>query len=478
MSNKLSRNAIRNALVIGTVITVSVGILIFVMVFSSEDDGKKSPSRSQELGRTDVNTAGSTAVSENSAVDQTQALDAMADKGYAEQLKEVDKQRKEEALRTGDKTYIQGVETRKWETDADARDPEEVKVDTSLLSGPQEQSDSSSSYIEPDNNGSKNEGPEGERDKEPEEERVMSLADKARAAAKDSPTYQERADRVAKEQAEKRSEQRKPTANQKDARTLTATDLKRRLQGTRKALSDLKNKLNEPGNFELVNFSENTDSSNSESERFESSNFDVQQPSRPSQPETVRGFVPGDKLIGYTRLPIDTDSSTWVEVVIGLGPLKDAVIGLTPQRVGEEVLMQANTITYRRHTDSFNAIALNPELNLKEGFATEVDNRYWEKLGAASLSAMLATGTSLIREQTQTTSNASSGLYQTSKNYSDGEIIGASVAAAGSEAGRILAQEASGIETQVKVKEGQRVVLVVTKAQQIDWLPEPYIINQ
>ncbi|MBJ7265572.1 TraB/TrbI/VirB10 family type IV secretion system protein [Idiomarina abyssalis] len=475
MSKKLSRNAIRNAFVIGAIITVLVGVLFFVMVFGSEEDESTTPTRSKELGRTDVNTVGSTAVSENSAIDATEALTAMADKGYAEQLKEVDKQRKKEALKTGDETYIQGVETRDWTSDADARNPEDVKIDTSQLSGPQEQPANSSSGLATDED-PQSPGFGEEKDKEePEEERVMSLADKARAAAKDSPTYQERAERVAKEQAEKRSEAATATADRSNVRTLTATDLQKRLRNTRKALSSLQNKLDTPGKFELVDLSESKDSNSSDTERFEPSSFDME-PS--SQPETVRGFVPGDKLIGYTRLPVDTDSSTWVEVVIGLGPLKEAVIGLTPKRVGEEVLMQANTITYRRHTDSFNAIALNPDLNLKEGFATEVDNRYWEKLGAASLSAMLATGTSLIREQTQTTSNASSGLYQTSKSYSDGEIIGASVAAAGAEAGRILAQEASGIETQVKVKEGQRVVLVVTKAQQIDWLPEPYIINQ
>lgn len=188
------------------------------------------------------------------------------------------------------------------------------------------------------------------------------------------------------------------------------------------------------------------------------------------------GVVPGDRFYGFTRMPINSDVSRWVDVEITSGPLRGAIVGMQPERVEGHVVLMSDTITLGRKTAPFRAMALNPESDLSPAFSSETNHRRMARYGATALAAITGTVHELIGMQSSQTQTNNSTTQEV--KFDSKDLLVAGAAAGVAEIGRDIGREAQARPPTVKVDRLHRVVLVVIQEQEISWLKDPLIIER
>ncbi len=448
------------------IIFVAIAAAVFALLIWSLFGGGSSGSKKQEAASADLKNAG-TAKLEKAEVDRTETMSTIQDKGYLNQLRKAEKKKREQAENTPDDSYMSDVSMYQWQEVPEGGSSNEGQQ-TSYQPGA-----GNNSYSQTAGQASR------ETSKSNGRPNYQALAVKAKAE-------QESSGATMQGQPENRSTAG-PNGQSNDsnrrASRLTLEQRRALVNNKVNALEKLiKNQFAVAPSSVTNDHTENENDAQQTDQRQQAvlpqtashnSSNNVASEEAAVQP----GVLPGDRFVGYTTTAINTDTTNWVEVEISQGPLKGAIVGLVPERVEGEVVLSAKNITHERNTSDFKAIALNPDVNLEPAFSTETNMRYLARFGAATASAVLNTTSNLISQQQSSTVNQD-GFATQSVDYSKEEIAIAAGAAGGAEVSRMISEEASKIEPQVKVKANHRVVLAVTSPQAISWMPEPYVIKK
>lgn len=433
---KIDPKAKRNFIIFGVLFALFLSAIVWGLFGSDSgvDVNKQNSS-------TNLSEAGRGAL-DRANVDRTDALTTIKDPSYQSQIKEAEAKKRDAAIKTPDDSYMRDVATYDWKSDARQESSYETRETDKVASNT---------------------------------ERLLNEMEGDERVTGSKIDYEKMAENRAPARNGSKTQSANPTR-------LTQQQIKDIVQKKRAAAVSLLESLNSAPGSEINDYTADLEEEratvSAESNRELPVNSNESETGLVSQSNTgvTPGVLPGDRFIGYTMTAVNTDTTNWVEVEISAGPLKGAIVGLTLERVEGEVVFASKNITYNRNTSSFKSIALNPDVNLEPAFSTETNMRYLARFGAATAEEVLDTVTSFIGRQ-QSSSVSSEGYASQEVDFSKEEIAVAAGAAGGSQISKMIAEETSKLEPQVKVKAGHRVVLAVTEAQEISWLPEPYVIK-
>lgn len=382
-----------------------------------------------------VNVSGITQQSTQARVDRTERLSTIEDSSYEEQLRQSSQRARETALETG-AMFATDVSEYDWGHGANREIQEDFFRDDS---GAEIETNS----IEPDE----------------QDNRQLTQQDIAAQITAERMASTQRADEARTRNASSRSSGLTPTQEREllDRKMAALNQLVRNQNSTPSGIT-----------IEHPQFEPSSRSGN----RQQISDRAEQQQAR-----ITGGVVPGDRFYGFTRLQINSDFSSWVDVEITSGPLRGAVVGMTPERVDGHVVLMSQSITLGRKTARFRAMALNPDDEMMPAFSTDTNYHRWSRYGAAALAAVTGTVTEMIGRQSSQTQNSTGQLTQ-SVEFSDRDLILSGVTAGVSQMTSDIAANAARRPPTVTVKQNHRLVLVVTEAQEIPWLSSPLIIER
>lgn len=440
-----------------------------------------------------------------SSASRTEHYSTISDSSYAQSLRDAERERSEEARRQGRTTHLQDIANLEWSSDGDERDADDI--DGSWFDDTWD-----------------DRAPQGAQ-QNPREETSRERAERARREAmarridalnedgtisgdRDAFVSQygqseererrqrEQEEREAREQAERAARERASAARRNDPRPMRnfsreeeADYMRSKQQAANSLISSLNNAPSsatytyelegEPEEFYHTQAIFGTGGGSRVAGRDSGSggglSGDVR--GRTSATLETRGFVPGDRLIGFTRMPINSDTTSWVDVEIASGPLRGAVVSLTPSRVEGEVVLAANSLTFERYVSTISAIAVNPNEEMSTGFSTSTNHRRMARYGSAFASRLLGTAVDLISSQSRTQSSLDGSIIQNIEFNRD-QILAASLAGGGEEVLSDVRAVAQSRPPTVRVEEGHRVILIMTEGQEIEWLPDDYILRR